>query len=155
MSFQSKDDCVVISDEEEDDVREKSSTTNKPGAMNSNESKISNQDHASNTASEDGDGRRFSRRRKNKNENSEETKDVKNLDQSRAGRSNSNSNDQTNDSFKQSYERKYGNNENRAETRSRKRERSPSPVVTDVRETEAISYKEVLSGLEGAAFQSR
>lgn len=160
MSFQTKTEYVLISDEDEDDALEKPSPTTRPGAGSSNESKVHNQDQTPNFASDDGDRRRVSRRRKNRNENTDEIKDTKNNEQSRAGRSNSNSNDHTNDSSKNSsstnsYERKYGHNENRAETRSRKRERSPSPIVADVKETESISYKEVLSGLEGAAFQSR
>lgn len=159
MSFQSKIDIVLISDEEEDDASERPSTTTRPGTANTNENK-SFRDQSSNHNLDDSDGRRVSRRRKNKNENCDETKDVKNIDHSRAGRSSSNSNDHVNDSSKHSTvsssnERKHVNAENRTETRSRKRERSPSPVVADVKETESISYKEVLSGLEGAAFQSR
>lgn len=48
--------------------------------------------------------------------------------------------------------------ENRTETRSsRKRERSTSPPPKEqhVRENESIAYRELLNGLEGAAFQSR
>lgn len=172
MSFDrgSKNDIVLISDEEEDDASERPSTTTiKPGtaAANTNENK-NFQEQSSNSYNLDdlsgGDGRRVSRRRKNKNENGDDTKnDTKNVEHSRAGRSSSNSNDHVNDTSNKhsatsaySNERKYGNAENRAETRNmRKRERSPSPVAADVKETESISYKEVLSGLEGAAFQSR
>lgn len=145
MSFQNKTEYVVISDEED----EKPSTTTRPVAS---ETKVFNQVNSAL------DERRVSRRRKNKNESMEDAKDIKNVDQSRAGRSNSNDHaneNSKNSSSSNSNERKYANSENRAETRSRKRERSPSPVTADVKETEAISYKEVLSGLEGAAFQSR
>lgn len=172
MSFDSssKNDIVLISDEEEDDASERPSTTIvRPGTAASNTNENTKfQEQSSNRYNLDdvnsGDGRRVSRRRKNKNENGDETKnDTKNVENSRAGRSSSNSNDHLNESSQKhsatsaySNERKYGNAENRAETRNmRKRERSPSPVAADVKETESISYKEVLSGLEGAAFQSR
>lgn len=166
MSFGSgiKNDIVLISDEEEDDATERPSTIT---IRHTNENK-NFQEQSTNRYNLDdlsgGDRRRVSRRRKNKNENGDETKnDTKNVEHSRPGRSSSNSNDHVNDTSNKhsgtsaySNERKYGNAENRAETRNmRKRERSPSPVSADVKETESISYKEVLSGLEGAAFQSR
>lgn len=47
------------------------------------------------------------------------------------------------------------NDNNRTETRSRKRERSGSPQVVELKENEPIPFKDVLTGLEGAAFQSR
>lgn len=159
--------CVLISDEEEDDTHDVK-LPNKPAAFNTNDTKPPIVGHF---LLDDGDGRRVSRRRKNKNENSDDG--VKNIDQSRnaaAGRSNGN--DHGNDTYKNSPnshtsnasgDRKFGvasgggggggsGAENRAETRSRKRERTPSPVPIDARE---IQYKEILSGLEGAAFQSR
>lgn len=149
--------CVTISDEDDDIPDTKSAT--KPGTFNTNDIKIAGDEHSTNFLLEDGDGRRVSRRRKNKNEHSD---DVKNIDQSRSGRSNGN--DHTNDTYKNSpnsstsntsADKKYGITENRAETRSRKRERSPSPVPVDAKENDPIQYKEILSGLEGAAFQSR
>lgn len=149
--------CVLISDED-DDVTPELKLPNKPATFNSIDVKpiVGN---LSNFLLDDGDGRRVSRRRKNKNDSD----DGRNVEQSRnAGRSNGN--DHTNDAYKNSPhsnasgERKFGISgggsgaENRAETRSRKRERTPSPVPIDARE---IQYKEILSGLEGAAFQSR
>lgn len=150
--------CVLISDEEDEDIPDK--LASKPGTFNTNDIKITVDEHSTNFLLEDGDGRRVSRRRKNKNEHSD---DVKNIDQSRSGRSNGN--DHTNDTYKNSPnsstsntsgDRKYGITENRAETRSRKRERTPSPVPIDPKENDPnIQYKEILSGLEGTAFQSR
>lgn len=157
--------CVLISDEDDDDTPELK-LPNKPSAtFNTNDIKPPIIGHLTNFLLDDSDGRRVSRRRKNKNEHSD---DGKNIDQSRnAGRSNGN--DHSNDTYKNSPnshtsnasgDRKFGGGgggggsgaENRAETRSRKRERTPSPVPIDARE---IQYKEILSGLEGAAFQSR
>lgn len=142
-NYQNEIECVLISDEEEDDVREKTSATTKPVVSQTIESN------------------RMSRRRKNRNENVDDTK---NNEQFRgAGRSNGNGNgnDHTNDTYKSNatvssanWDKKYGNADNR-ETRSRKRERSPSPQQNDVKENDPIPYKEILSGLEGAAFQSR
>lgn len=140
-NYQNEIECVLISDEEEDDVREKSSTTAKPAVSQAIEAN------------------RMSRRRKNRNENVDDTK---NIEQFRgAGKSNGNGNDHMNDIYKNnatvssgSFEKKCGNADNR-ETRSRKRERSPSPQQNDVKENDPIPYKEILSGLEGAAFQSR
>lgn len=149
--------CVLISDEDDDDVPP--AATIKPGAYNSNDLKIAVDEQAGNFLLDDSDGRRVSRRRKNKNDNLDDTK---NIDQSRSGRSNGN--DHTNDTYKNSpnsstsntnSEKKYGSAENRAETRSRKRERTPSPVPVETKENDPIQYKEILSGLEGAAFQSR
>lgn len=147
--------CVLISDEEDDYIPEKS--TSKPGTFNSNDMKNAVDE---NFLLDDGEGRRVSRRRRNKNDHSD---DVKNIDQSRSGRSNGN--DHTNDTYKNSpnsstsntsADKRYGITENRAETRSRKRERTPSPVPIDPKENDPnIQYKEILAGLEGAAFQSR
>lgn len=158
-NFQKEIDCVLISDDEDDDVPEKTANS-KPGSYNSNEIKISVDEQSASYLLDDGDGRRVSRRRKNKNDNSE---DSKNIDQSRSGRSNGN--DHTNDTYKNSpnsstqnmgADKKLAGGENRAETRSRKRERTPSPVPVDSKENDPnIQYKEILSGLEGAAFQSR
>lgn len=158
-NHQKEIECVLISDEEDDDVPDKTTAT-KPGSYNTNDIKVAADEQSANFLLEDGDGRRVSRRRKNKNENSEDTK---NIDQSRmSGRSNGN--DHTNDTYKNSpnsstsntnVDKKYGTAENRAETRSRKRERSPSPVPIDSKDNDPIQYKEILSGLEGAAFQSR
>lgn len=160
INHQKEIECVLISDEEDDDVPDKS-TSNKPGSYNQNENKVTVDELTANFLLDDGEGRRVSRRRKNKNENSD---DGKNIDQSRSGRSNGN--DHTNDNYKNSpnsststsntnSDKKYGITENRAETRSRKRERSPSPVPLDSKDNDPIQYKEILSGLEGAAFQSR
>lgn len=166
--------CVLISDED-DDVTPELKLPNKSAAtFNAMSNTIDVKPFIGNLTNflldGDSDGRRVSRRRKNKNENSD---DGKNVDQSRnTGRSNGN--DHTNDMYKNSPhshtsnasgERKFGGGggggfggsgsgaENRTETRSKRlRERSPSPVPIDARE---IQYKEILSGLEGAAFQSR
>lgn len=148
---------VLISDEDDDDVPD--NKTIKPGSYNSNDIKVVTDEQRANYLLEDSDGRRVSRRRKNKNDQSD---DVKNIDQSRGGRSNGN--DHTNDTYKNSPnssslsnanpDKKYGTGESRAETRSRKRERTPSPVPVDA-VNDPIQYKEILSGLEGAAFQSR
>lgn len=159
VNNQNEIECVLISDEDEDDLPPKMSTAK--SGHSSNDVKHATDDQSGTYSLEDGDGRRVSRRRKNKNENAD---DVKNIDQSRAGRSNSNGHDQTNDTYKSnaSYsssnansDKKYANSEYRTETRSRKRERSPSPVPADIKENDPIPYKEILSGLEGAAFQSR
>lgn len=158
LNSQKEIECVLISDEDDDIPDTKTAT--KPGTFNTHEIKIAVDEHSNNFLLEDGDGRRVSRRRKNKTEYSD---DVKNIDQSRSGRSNGN--DHINDTYKNSpnsstsntsADRKFGITENRAETRSRKRERTPSPVPVDTKETDPnIQYKEILSGLEGAAFQSR
>lgn len=162
--------CVLISDEDDDDTPDVK-LPNKPAAFSTNDTKPPIIGHLTNFILDDSDGRRVSRRRKNKNEHSD---DGKNIDQSRNAAGRSNGNDHSNDAYKNSPnshtsnasgDRKYGVSggggggsgggsgaENRAETRSRKRERTPSPVPIDARE---IQYKEILSGLEGAAFQSR
>lgn len=157
---------VLISDEDDDDVPDNKSI--KPGSYNSNDIKVVTDEQRANYSVDsdgrDSDGRRVSRRRKNKNDHLD---DVKNIDQSRSGRSNGN--DHTNDTYKNSpnssfsnanSDKKYGGSggggsESRAETRSRKRERTPSPVPVDAKDNDPIQYKEILSGLEGAAFQSR
>lgn len=158
--------CVLISDEDDDVAPELKLPNKSAASFNTNSIDVKPViGNLTNFLLDDSDGRRVSRRRKNKNEHSD---DGKNIDQSRnAGRSNGN--DHTNDTYKNSPhshtsnasgERKFGGGlggsgsgtENRAETRSRKRERTPSPVPIDARE---IQYKEILSGLEGAAFQSR
>lgn len=158
LNSQKEIECVTLISDEDDDIPDTKSAT-KPGTFNTNDIKIAVDEHSTNFLLEDGDGRRVSRRRRNKNEHSD---DVKNIDQSRSGRSNGN--DHTNDTYKNSpnsstsntsADKKYGITENRAETRSRKRERSPSPVPVDAKENDPIQYKEILSGLEGAAFQSR
>lgn len=149
---------VLISDEEDEEVPEKT-TAVKPGSYNSNDIKLVVDEQSSNFYLDDTDGRRVSRRvRKNKTEND----DVKNIDQSRGGRSNGN--DHTNDTYKNSpvsstshsnADKKNAAAENRTETRSRKRERTPSPVQVDTKDNDPIQFKEILAGLEGAAFQSR
>ena len=153
-NVQKEIECVLISDEDDDDVPEKTVSI-KSASYSSN---VAVDEQSANYLLDDGDGRRVSRRvRKNKNEND----DVKNIDQSRSGR---NGNDHTNDTYKNSpnsstananVDKKYGTAENRAETRSRKRERTPSPTPTDNKDNDPIQFKEILAGLEGAAFQSR
>ncbi|XP_031624667.1 possible lysine-specific histone demethylase 1 [Contarinia nasturtii] len=160
-NVQKEIECVLISDEDDDDVPEKTVTV-KPGSYSTNDIKIIVDEPTSNFLLDDSEGRRVSRRvRKNKTDSD----DVKNIDQSRGGRSNGN--DHTNDTYKNNpisstshtnVEKKnaYGTAENRTETRSRKRERSPSPVPTDnAKDNDPIQFKEILAGLEGAAFQSR
>lgn len=157
-NVQKEIECVLISDEDDDDVPEKTVSI-KSGSYNSNDIKVAVDEQSSNYLLDDGEGRRVSRRvRKNKNEND----DVKNIDQSRGGRSNGN--DHINDTYKNSpnsstsntnADKKFGTAENRAETRSRKRDRTPSPVPTDNKDNDPIQFKEILAGLEGAAFQSR
>lgn len=157
-NVQKEIECVLISDEDDDDVPESKTVTIKSASYSSNDIKVAVDEQSANYLLDDGDGRRVSRRvRKNKNEND----DVKNIDQSRSGR---NGNDHTNDTYKNSpnsstananADKKYGGGENRAETRSRKRERTPSPTPTDSKDNDPIQFKEILAGLEGAAFQSR
>lgn len=144
-------DCVlVISDEDDDDVQETTAPTAaasmKPAAARPVEMRVYSDD--TNVSFDEMDGRRVSRRRRNRT--------LDNAD----GRSNGSGNDHS-DNYKPNAstsaikeEKKFATQENR-ETRSRKRERSPSPGPADVKESESVTYKEILSGLEGAAFQSR
>lgn len=164
------DTAIVISDEDDDDTREyvpsatttpamvttssvtaSSSSPLKPAGPRPIETRVYSDD--TNISYEESDGRRISRRRKNRNTEHND------------GRSNGSGTDHTNDNNKAnastSYvkeEKKFTPTENR-ETRSRKRDRSPTPPLpptqADVKESETLAYKEILSGLEGAAFQSR
>lgn len=125
--------CVLISDEEEDESTRVSgsSRTNHVAAIEKNPLELDR-------GSDDIDGRRFSRRRKTRND----PEIIKN--------ENDNQKNQNNTQFAASS---FNDKKVNVETRSRKRERSPSPPSNDVKETEPHQY--ILPGLEGAAFQSR
>lgn len=167
--YDNQNDCVLISDEDDEEVQEYRSTAATTAATASTSTAAASSSSASmkpaaprpistrvysddtNVSYEETDGRRVSRRRKNRNADSND------------GRSNGSGNDHTNDNNKANpstsfvkEDKKLTPAENR-ETRSRKRERSPTPPPppADVKENESLAYKEILSGLEGAAFQSR
>lgn len=151
-------DCVLISDEDEDEVPTKVSASVKSSGTPSIDIKNYSDpsDRTLNAALDDHDGRRVSRRRKTKIEPTETGKSIdatrSSSEQVNENSTKSHSNSQANTNIPYT-DKKYVNNENRAETRSRKRE--ASPVMVDVKEVDPIPYKEILSGLEGAAFQSR
>lgn len=143
-------DCVLISDEDDDDIQETTATmaaaSMKPTASRPAEMRVYSDD--TNVSFDEMDGRRVSRRRRNRNTDTTD------------GRSNGSGNDHI-ENYKPNAstsaikeEKKFVTQENR-ETRSRKRERSPSTGPVDMKENESVTYKEILSGLEGAAFQSR
>lgn len=144
--------CVLISDEDEDDaVTSKASTNNvKPIFNASNDIRNANEQFER-SSNDDSEGRRISRRRRNRAENEGNGKfdgatphdGPKAIANAQFATSIGNA------------DKKSTTTENRAETRSRKRERSPSPAVPEVKDVEPIPYKEILPGLEGAAFQSR
>lgn len=143
--------CVLISDEDEDDAATAKVLTNnvKTNFNPSNDIRNTNNSHEQfeRSSNDDSEGRRISRRRRNRAENDGNGK----FDGHDGPKVNSNA-------PYASYpnnDKKTTTTENRAETRSRKRERSPSPAVAEVKDAEPIPYKEILPGLEGAAFQSR
>lgn len=162
INYSNEVECVLISDEDDDDAASaptkglaqiKMANNHINDNKNSNDkdtNSISSGDRASSLGIDDSDGRRVSRRRKNKTEHFEVVKSEQ-IDNSVNSKS-SVVNQITTTIPKD--EKKF-NIENRAETRSRKRERSGSPQTTDIKEVDPIPYKEILSGLEGAAFQSR
>lgn len=144
--------CVLISDEDEDDAATPKVLTNnvKTNFNPSNDIRNTNNSHEQfeRSSNDDSEGRRISRRRRNRAENDGNGK----FDGHDGPKVNSNVPYAT--SFPNN-DKKTTTMENRAETRSRKRERSPSPAVAEVKDAEPIPYKEILPGLEGAAFQSR
>lgn len=144
--------CVLISDEDEDDaVATKIQINNvKPNFTVSND--IRNvHEQFERSSNDDSEGRRISRRRRNRAENDGNGK-FDGPTPHDGSKVNANAPFATTFS---NVDKKTATTENRAETRSRKRERSPSPVVPEVKDVEPIPYKEILPGLEGAAFQSR
>lgn len=144
--------CVLISDEDDDEVLTNNVKTNFNPSNDIRNTKNSHEQFER-SSNDDSEGRRISRRRRNRAENEGNGKfDGLNAhDGSKA-----NANVQFATSFATNNDRKTTTTENnRAETRSRKRERSPSPAVAEVKDAEPIPYKEILPGLEGAAFQSR
>lgn len=125
--------CVLISDEEDDEAARVSGS-----ARASNSAPIEKNPLELDRSSDDNDGRRFSRRRKTRNEPDSvktEGETAKPQNSSQFGSSS------------------LGDKKINVETRSRKRERSLSPPSVDVKETEPHQY--ILPGLEGAAFSSR
>lgn len=144
--------CVLISDEDEDDaVTTKVLTNNvKPHFAPSND--IRNvHEQFERSSNDDSEGRRISRRRRNRAENEGNGK-FDGPTTHDGPKTNANAPFATSISI---GDKRTSTAENRAETRSRKRERSPSPAVPEVKDVEPIPYKEILPGLEGAAFQSR
>lgn len=152
-NFQNDVECVLISDEEEDPiaipVRPPTKRTTSLDYNNDATKKETNlvNDRSASVSTDENDGRRKSRRRTQKVE------DAKANEQKSSEQSNDNSTTKANSAGVNNSEKKV--NENRAETRSRKRERSASPVNAEVKEVDPIPFKEILTGLEGAAFQSR
>lgn len=167
-SYSNDVECVLISDEEDVEVPTKLSQPSKSNIRQSTDNKISIEtaaDRLLNANLDDSDGRRVSRRRKPKAEIGDTVKIGETTKAGGVGSGN-HIGEQINDGSKTNVnsqiatsipytDKKFSNNENRAETRSRKRERSPSPQNVDAKEIDPIPYKEILSGLEGAAFQSR
>lgn len=144
--------CVLISDEDEDDaVTAKVLTSNGRTNFNSSNDARNVHEQFERSSNDDSEGRRISRRRRNRVENDGNGK-LDGATQNDGPKVSANANFTT--SFSNA-DKKTAVTENRAETRSRKRERSPSPVVPEVKDVEPIPYKEILPGLEGAAFQSR
>lgn len=145
INYPNEMECVLISDEEDDD------TASAPTKGLAQIKMASNHASDNKNSMDDSDGRRVSRRRRNKTEHFEiaksEAVDNSNNTKSSVG-------NQITTTTIPKDEKKL-NIENRAETRSRKRERSGSPQTTETKEVDPIPYKEILSGLEGAAFQSR
>lgn len=141
--------CVLISDEDEDDAVTTKVVANnvKPNFNPSIDIRNVNEQFER-SSNDDSEGRRISRRRKNRAENEGNGK-VDGPTQNDGPKVNVNA------QFVSSGSNADRRMENRAETRSRKRERSPSPPMPEVKDVEPIPYKEILPGLEGAAFQSR
>lgn len=148
--------CVLISDEDEDDAATAKVVTNnvKTNFNPSNDIRNTNNSHEQfeRSSNDDSEGRRISRRRRNRAENDGNGKfDGLTANDGSKG----NANVQFATSFPNNDKKTTTMENNRAETRSRKRERSPSPAVPEIKDAEPIPYKEILPGLEGAAFQSR
>lgn len=145
--------CVVISDEDEDDaVAAKVLTNNVKTNFNPSNDSRNAHEQFERSSNDDSEGRRVSRRRKNRAENDGNGKFDATTPTHDGTKVNPNA--QFASSIPNS-DKKPISSENRAETRSRKRERSPSPAMPEIKEVEPIPYKEILPGLEGAAFQSR
>lgn len=144
--------CVLISDEDEDDAVSTKVLTNNVKTNFTPSNDIRNvHEQFERSSNDDSEGRRISRRRRNRVENDGNGK----FD---ASTTHDGPKVNTNAQFATRIandDKKTTITENRAETRSRKRERSPSPAVPEVKDVEPIPYKEILPGLEGAAFQSR
>lgn len=145
MNLSNDMECVLISDEEEDDAAApiKASVKNISLGNFVNKNVADKDDRAASASIDDSDGRRMSRRRKNKTDPGDLPKGGEGPKLTAEPNSDGGNN----------IDKKT--NENRAETRSRKRERSGSPANADSKEAEPIPFKEILTGLEGAAFQSR
>lgn len=110
-------------------------------------------DRSTSTGNEDSDGRRVSRRRKTRVEYYEVSRTGSGTDAS-AEKNQLGVNQQSSSS--QSDSRRI--NELKNDSRSTRKSDRPSTPVSkdnDIKEPEPISYKEILTGLEGAAFQSR
>lgn len=174
INLTNEDDCVVISDEDDDDL---AVSTKVSGKSTSSDDFISKGGHEKTATSflgirsfissmSESDGRRTSRRRKNKGDIIEVIKEgepaakvmvTDTATTTAAATAATATATATNDSGTSLLDKKLM--ENRAETRSRKRERSgsptPQPPATETKENEPIPFKEILTGLEGAAFQSR
>lgn len=143
--------CVVISDEDGDDlaiptkISARSTSSDDfvyRGASEKGSSFMGIRSYISSIG--ESDGRRMSRRRKPRPDGIDYVKEQEVVKV--AG-------EPTSDGGSINSDKKVG--ENRTETRSRKRERSGSPPSVEVKENDPIPFKEILTGLEGAAFQSR
>lgn len=145
MNLSNDMECVLISDEEEDDAAApiKASVKNTSLGNFVNKNAVDKDERAASASIDDSEGRRMSRRRKNKTDPADLPKSGEAPKVTVEPNSDGGNN----------IDKKT--NENRAETRSRKRERSGSPTNADTKEAEPIPFKEILTGLEGAAFQSR
>lgn len=158
-------DCVVISDEDDDDL---AVSTKVSGKSTSSDDFVSKGGHEKTATSflgirsfissmSENDGRRTSRRRKNKGDTIEILKEGEPAAKVMVTESTTTATTTTDSGGTNMIDKKLI--ENRAETRSRKRERSgsptPQPPATETKENEPIPFKEILTGLEGAAFQSR
>lgn len=138
------DDCILlISDEDEEETSSKiSNSKSHRHSSTDNRNSVDAFDRNDET-----DGRRFSRRRKNRDGDVVTRQEVTNDGGKTAA------NTQFNTSIPN--DKKLNSSENRTETRSRKRERSPSPPPIEVKDADPLPYKDILPGVEGAAFQSR
>lgn len=169
-------DCVVISDEDDDDLAIPKNASGKSTSANDKPTSFLGI-HSIIVSLNESDGRRMSRRRKNKSDIGDVTKDKDETLANVALESNATTtttttltttattitantattatNAPTTDGGTNNIDKKFNISDNRAETRSRKRERSSSPPVAEIKENEPVPFKDVLTGLEGAAFQSR
>lgn len=110
---------------------------------------------AERSASTDTDGRRVSRRRKTRVDYFEASKTNNNSNDGNtdvSSKSSTNANAPTSGATASEVKRI---SEIRADRSTRKSDRPSTPTQETAREAEPIPYKEILSGLEGAAFQSR